>query len=646
MCSSNSRRSLAAAVAAALLAVAWGPQPLRADDTSPSKAIESETMDWKVGAEVGYRSLTVDGNEDIYQSQANLGRGVRLFNLSLSGTPKGPESRFFDTLQVDVSGMGGDPQQWVNFTLRKRGLYRWDVKYNRNDYVFLIPDFVNFGQHTNDNRRRTLESFFEMNAGPTRWYFGLARRDFDGPAFLTQDLSRDEFLVFAPVDRVTDDVRGGVDLKLGTWSLNLEETFRKLDSNSRYSLGPNAGAGNNPSNTATLTSFSREAPLNGTYWISRASAHRSFADRVDLSLSGVYSTGRTDGTSFQNAAGTYYTTGGPPFTEKIGTSNASDLPSTLAQAGVSIRITDKVYINETLSYHDYRIEGTTITDLDRDVNGTVTTSSDTVQRVTDWTSFGGRTEAEWRVDRNWTVRGGVDELARRVSFVERTDGKITDQESGDQNATTYFVNGAFHYGKKWSAFAEYQDGQVDNVFLRVDPADVQIARLRGSYRPTERWSFNLSAVYRHGRNPNPDVNNEVYSRAYALSTDYNGKKLSLSTGFTVVNLDSSTDIVYCTGSPCVLTPDVSLWSFIDNHVFADVAYRFTDRVTGLFKGQISDSRDSFPIQYYYVEPRVSVRVAKGYSVSLGYFRYEFDRKFDASQDYRATGGLFSVSATF
>ena len=147
------------------------------------------------------------------------------------------------------------------------------------------------------------------------------------------------------------------------------------------------------------------------------------------------------------------------------------------------------------------------------------------------------------------------------------------------------------------------------------------------------------------------MENDFLSRSYALSTNFTGKKLSLSTGYTAVNIDSTTDIVFCTGSPC--TPGtgtevsaVSLWSFADNHYFGDAAYRFGDRVRVSLKGQMTDSRDTFPVDYYYVEPRVSVRFFSGYWLNLAWYRYEFDRERDNLQDYRAEGGLFSVSATF
>lgn len=614
-------------------------------------------MDWKVSAEVGYRGLDLDGSEALFRSHSNLDKGARLFGLSLRGTPRGATSRFMDSLEINASGLGGDPQEWFHFTMRKRGTYRWDVRFNQTDYFFDVPDFTRFGQHTNKNDRRSFDTLLELNPGNTRVYFGYTRREFDGPAFLTQDFARDEFLVFAPVDRDTDDVRAGIDLKVGGWDLSFEQSYRKLDSLSEFEVEPNSTAGNNPSNFATLTSFTREVPLEGEYWISRASAHAAFADRVDLTLRLVHSDGDTNGSSAQSASGTWFTANpsppppGTPFDETVNTSFASDLPSSLAEAGVSIRLTDAVYLHNNLRYHDYEIEGETDEVLVR-TGASPTSTDETFSRLTDWKSWEARTEAEWRASRRLTLRGGYRRMERDVEFealdFDNLSGMPIDSEDedGDQASDTFFASAAFRWDRRWSLFVELQDGEVDNVFLRVDPSDFRVARLRGRFRPSERWSFSLTSIYRHAENPNPTVENTVDSRSYSLSADYSGERLFFSAGYTAVNLDSTTDIVFCTGSPCTLTFDVSAWHFADNHYFADVTFKFSDRFRGSLRGQMTDSRDTFPVDYYFAEPRLSVRIYSGFWVNVGWYRYEFDRAQDDTQDYRAEGARFSLSGEF
>ncbi|MBI4161078.1 MAG: hypothetical protein HY509_01370, partial [Acidobacteria bacterium] len=186
----------------------------------------------------------------------NLDEGARIFDFSLRAIPKDPGSGFFDALEIEASGLGGDPQQWAHLNLRRHGVYRWDLKYDRSEYFFSVPDFA-LGQHTNDNLRQTLDSLLEFHPGKSRVYLGFARREFDGPAFLTQDFARDEFLVFAPADRQTDDARAGIDFPLGRWALNLEQGYRKLETLSEYELPSGSGAGNNPGNNSTLSSFLR-----------------------------------------------------------------------------------------------------------------------------------------------------------------------------------------------------------------------------------------------------------------------------------------------------------------------------------------------------------------------------------------------------
>jgi hypothetical protein len=61
---------------------------------------------------------------------------------------------------------------------------------------------------------------------------------------------------------------------------------------------------------------------------------------------------------------------------------------------------------------------------------------------------------------------------------------------------------------------------------------------------------------------------------------------------------------------------------------------------------VSHSRGAFPVAYYHVEPRLSVRVIDRYWFNAAWYRYEFDRRQNDAQDYRAEGALFSLSASF
>ncbi|HXH28400.1 MAG TPA: MtrB/PioB family outer membrane beta-barrel protein, partial [Candidatus Polarisedimenticolia bacterium] len=628
MSSSSRRTRLLTIAAAAAILIPIGVPARAAEDDATTKPLATERMEWTFNTEVGYRTLSVDGGPDaeaLYRSHTNLSEGARLFNLSLRGTPKGSEAGLFDTLELNAAGLGGDPQAWANFTLRKRGVYRWNVKYNRSVYFFDVPDFVRFGQHTNDNLRRTFDTLLELNPGTTRVYVGYTRAEFNGPAFLTQDEARDEFMVLAPVDRTTDDVRAGIDLTLGRWQLNLEQAYRGFDSKSDFAVDPASGAGNNPGNNATLTTFTRSVPLNGTWWVSRASAHASFAERVDLSIRFVYSDGKTDGNSTQLATGNWYTAAVAPFNEAILTDFKSDLPTSLGEVGVSIRLTDNVDLHNVVRYLDYQIDGHTDEQVTRDVDTADT--NQTTRRLTDWTSWEARSEAEWRVDRRWTLRGGARRFHRDVSFenrdvlVDNTAATTTvtiDKEDGTQTADSYFGSVAFRYNARWSAFLELTDGETDNVFLRVDPGSYKQARLKGSYHPTERWSVSLTSTVRSSDNPNPDVQNKVNSRTYAADVSFNGKRLAFVSGYTAVNLDSSTDIVYCSTSPCDNFMDVSRWDFEDSHYFADVHYTFSKRFKGSLRGHITDSRGTFPVDYYYVEPRFSFLLYGGYWINLAW----------------------------
>ncbi|HET9482203.1 MAG TPA: hypothetical protein VFP98_10655, partial [Candidatus Polarisedimenticolia bacterium] len=307
------------------------------------------------------------------------------------------------------------------------------------------------------------------------------------------------------------------------------------------------------------------------------------------------------------------------------------------------------WLHNNLRYHHYEIEGETEQDLDNVIGGVPTSASEDFMRLTDWTAWEGRTEVEWRINRSWGVRGGYRRLDRDVRTEARTDGALTAREEADQAADTFFGGVSYRHDRKFSAHAEFWDGEYDNVFVRVQPADFMLGRFRATFRPGDRWAINLSASYRQAENPTPDFANKVNSRTYSASLDYNGTKLTTSTGYSAVNLDSSTDIAFCTGGTCTgttLVTDVSLWEFADNHVYTNTSYAFSDRIRGSVRARLTDSRDTFPVEYTYVEPRIAVRLFSGYWVNVGWYKYEFDRDDDDTQDYRAYGALLTFSGEF
>ena len=67
--------------------------------------------------EFGYRFATVGGDLGMYKSVANYGDGIRLLAGSISVVSKDGHGKWFDRIQLNTQGLGGDPYQFASLRI-------------------------------------------------------------------------------------------------------------------------------------------------------------------------------------------------------------------------------------------------------------------------------------------------------------------------------------------------------------------------------------------------------------------------------------------------------------------------------------------------------------------------------------------------
>ena len=81
----------------------------------------------------GYRWVRdVRGNFDTYRSVVNLGEGPKLFGWDFS--IQDPKKRFFDRIDTQGIGWGGDPWTTARLNARKMGIYDFRFDYRNIAY--------------------------------------------------------------------------------------------------------------------------------------------------------------------------------------------------------------------------------------------------------------------------------------------------------------------------------------------------------------------------------------------------------------------------------------------------------------------------------------------------------------------------------
>jgi hypothetical protein len=610
---------------------------------TPSGETQQRTwcnMSISANIEAGWRTQDVDGNKDIYRTHINLTDGFKFFNVYIEGLPTDKSSKWLDAFRISTTSFVDEPTQRASVMFRKRGVYKFDFNYRDQKYIFLYPDFAR-GQHRNDNQRRFYDVNLAITPGQMRVNLGFSRYTFDGSAFSTWDFSRDEFFVFAPVDRTTNDFRLGWDFSLAGIDFALEQIFRDYDGKSDFSLDPADSLGNNPTNRTKIREFRRFAPVEGTAPVSRISLHKQFGEKVDLTGRYVFSKSNVDFTAEQFVRGIDFS--GNPLTQEIDWLGTADRPSHLAEIGGIVDVTEALRVSDAFRFHQYKIDGETSETITTLVGTPPADPEEEFKSDIDVHNLENQIEAEYLFNRRLAVRAGYRFGHRKVSFIDPT-AQTTELDTSF-TTNTFLGSVSYRFNNKLNVFLEYQNGSRDNVFTRIEPMDFQIVRFRPTWRVSEKLSVNGSLIFRDTDTPNADTTkSDVKFITGSFAFDYNPTPNAfIRLGVNRLNLDSDTDITFFSAG--VLTEGVSSYVFHNTDFFVDAGITLLDRVRAEVNYNYSEATksSSFPTKFIYLRPHVSVKLTELLWVNGGYFRYRYDERLGDTNDYKSQG--FTASLT-
>ncbi|HWW74802.1 MAG TPA: hypothetical protein VNZ44_05355, partial [Pyrinomonadaceae bacterium] len=266
-------------------------QPLKAGNYSVISSIE-----------FGVRGVSVDGNDDKYRSDVNYRAGFRLFESSFLIRADEGKGVLFDTLLVNSTGFGSDPYGYARVNAEKGRWYRFDANFRRNAYDNRLRNLA-LGQHT----ARYKHNFgdFDLWLLPTnrrvRFNLGYSGDRERGPGTITTSLQGDQYQLNSTFRTRADEVRAGIEGRVGGVNLGFLQGFRWYRNDSTYTSDFNRG--NNLTNTAVLNTFRREQPLRGRAAFTRLSATTTFARRVDLTARYTYTRATTHFLDAETSAG-------------------------------------------------------------------------------------------------------------------------------------------------------------------------------------------------------------------------------------------------------------------------------------------------------------------------------------------------------
>jgi hypothetical protein len=636
----------------------------------PTSGSQDQTGPYSVTSsiEIGVRGVSIEGNADKYRSDLNYQPGVRLFDSSFLFKSNGGSHGPIDTLLINSSGWGGDPNGYARLNAEKLGWYRFDVNLRQFDYFNSLNNLA-LNQHISNNDHKLGD--FDLTLLPQndriKFNIGYSFDRSNGLGLTTYDYARDEFPVFSPVRVAGDEYRFGVDATVGGVNLSFQQGLRYFKEDTSYEI-ETPQPGNNPTNTSRLATFRRDIPTRGTVPHTVLNVHTLLAKKIDITGRFVYQSARTRYTLFETITGTD-ASNNTIVSDTFTITGDTKRPNTMGDLGVTFFVTDKLRVSDSVKVNAFHIDGglrlmEALFRTRQSGGGTVTVPpvflDELSFRDTRYRVASNTIEIDYDFHRRFSAHFGHRYTDRRIELhaLDLDAGAPLpapeDPETFDNRANSYIVGFKARPLDIWTVYFSLETGEADNVFTRTANYDFTNVKARSRLAPTKTLTINLSVVTKDNRNPalfdvataqrfGADIN----TRTFTASADWSpSNKFWLSSGYTHSHVTSDADIIFFANS--VRNIGLSRYFLRDNFAFLNTQVELHPRASLYASYRINHDRgqgdrvsaptvliDSYPQQFQTPEFRLAVKLHNRMDWNVGYQYFDFKERFLNRQFYQA-----------
>lgn len=574
------------------------PSPAKSDSGDKPTEVGEKAGDYTVisSVEIGYRGLSVDGDFNKYKSDLNYKAGPRLFDSSFLLRSTAGKGTLFETLMINSTGWGADPQGNLRATVEQPEWYRLDATYRRFKYFrflnnfanpnwvfspaqFSVPPKVTTGEHGQDTNVHLGD--FDLTLLPKneriRFNVGYSPERYSGPAFTNYHAGGNEFNLLSEIRTRANDFRVGADGKLGPLNFSFLQGFRRFRDDSSIDLGVTPGINLNPA-VANLTSFDRNEPARGSVNYTRFSLQTLIAKKLDITGRIIYSIAKQNYTFLESFTGRNWNpriTGFPPSPPgatpnilNLGQYNLtgdSERPNWLGDLGLTFMATDKFRLSNTFRVETFEITGSALfSDFFSLTRGartdTFSFNNANVFTNTDYRKIQNTIEGDYQFNPRYSIHLGYRYAQRRIEEAISGFNLGANQptplvpDSFTEHNNTHAILGGFKArpANDWTIYFDAEHGTADNVFTRIGNYNYTNIRAKSRYKPTSRVAFNLAVITKDNSNPSEiagvsieDFGVNIKSRIFTSSLDWTAtSRFSLSTGYNYHWINSKAIIDY------------------------------------------------------------------------------------------------------
>ena len=583
--------------------------------------------------DLGYRWLSdVSGNFNSYRSIVNLGAGPQVTGWDFS--MQDPKKKFFDRIDTQGLGWGGDPWTTARLNARKLGVYDFRADYRNIAYFNYVPSYADpllnpqagffLNENSFDIRRRLLDIQLDLRPGKRVIpYFNFNRSWDTGHGITTFQTDANEYPVATQYDNLTNLYRGGVRIEMNRYHVTLEQGGLDFSDNQLVT-----NAQRNPGNlsapflgqTLFLGSLLQRYDISGSSIFSKVLATAGPASWLDLYGQFLFSQPKNDVRYNSAATGQFVNLSSLTFVNSLTELlNATvKQPHTTAAAGAEVRPVRRMRVIQSWT-----------TDRLHDVS-----SFDRLE----WNYSREEVDVLYDILSRLTLRGGYRYVwgdSRVPTAQLSAAGPFEDVQLRQQVGLAGFT---FRAGQKVTANFDFESASSSHAYFRTSLYDYQKARIRGRYQATASLSFSAVFSVLNNDNPNAGINYEYLYRDNTFSvlwTPAGGKRLSLSGDYSRSTFRS--DISYRVPQDGSTAFD----HYRDNaHTASSVVDLTLPGYSGMtprisFGGALFVSSGSRPTRYYQPLGRMAIPLSKHLSWTSEWRWYGFGEQFYLYEGFRA-----------
>lgn len=509
-------------------------------------AVEAQTTT-PYDMEIGYRTLKVDGNEDMYRTQINERSGFLLRSFTLSTSDFEGKTSLFDRLRIDASDLGAGPAGALRIVAEKSDAYRFNLGYRHTNNYSALPAFANPllsqgiipGQHTYDRTQNMLDADLEL----LRWtavtpFIGYSLNNLSGPGTTTYHQGGNEFLLSQDLRDRDHEFRIGTGFNVGPVYGSITQGWRKLASTETFGLA-GATTGNFPApvlgKIPTATLITRDDRTDVKTPFTNVYATGQFLGRVRVTGNYVRFAAESNGDEAENLTGSFVSFGISRFFNGLAESASQMAKNTTWRGGARAEVTIFSGLDAFAGYQkDHReltgtalintlYQGTTnFSGVDpRDIT-TVLNAQSGITRVDDVTNvgFSARPAGPFSLRAEYRQTKQTADVAPDLSeiVVPGYPDPAGPPQGGsyDRKIKTFDTNASFTKAG-FTLGAAYRRDSADNPIFRTDYTSRNRTRVRASYT-APKW-VKLGAVAENLRQKDPQTGINLDGKVRQYSAD-------------------------------------------------------------------------------------------------------------------------------